>query len=97
MLEAVLPEELSSYFHHIVTGDEVERRKPHPDPYLEGLSGLGLNGADGAIAVENAPSGISSAKAAGLRCIAITTTLSEQELQKADMIIKRHNELLGIF
>ncbi len=97
VLEAVLPEEISSFFHHIVTGDEVKRRKPHPDPYLKGLNGLGFGVGDDVFAVENAPSGISSAKAAGLRCIAITTTLTQEELKRADFIIKRHHELIDIF
>lgn len=97
ILEAVLPEKISGFFHHIVTGDEVERRKPHPDPYLKGLKGIGLDAPDGVFAVENAPSGIKSAKRAGLRCIAITTTLPEKKLSDADLIIKMHRELLDFF
>jgi len=73
--------ELARFFHHMVTGDQVKKRKPHPDPYLKGLEGLGLEASTRHIAIENAPSGIKAAKAAGLKCIAITTTLSEKELE----------------
>jgi len=80
----------------VVTGDSVERRKPQPDPYLAGLKGIG-NGLKGeSVAVENAPAGIESAKRAGLKCIAITTTLSDEQLRDADLIVRHHHELADI-
>ncbi len=96
ILEAVLPKPLKALFDHVVTGDEVKKRKPHPDPYLAGLSGIGANRANGAIAVENAPAGIESAKRAGLSCIAITTTLSKKHLCNADLVIDNHGELINL-
>ena len=93
ILEAVLPGSLKSLFDHIVTGDLVSRRKPHPDPYLAGLSALKGEPGNGNVAVENAPAGIESAKNAGLTCIAITTTLSRKHLKDADKIVDTHREL----
>lgn len=49
----------------MVIGYECTRSKPHPDPYLEGLSRLGLSAAD-CVAFEDSVNGISSAVSAGL-------------------------------
>jgi sugar-phosphatase len=53
-----IPEEL-------VTGDDVERGKPHPDPYLLGAKRLGLEPKD-CVVFEDAPAGVTAAKAAGV-------------------------------
>jgi len=92
ILEEVFPKSLASLFHYIVTGDQVSRRKPHPDPYLMGLSGLGAS-VEEALAVENAPAGVRSAKSAGLLCIAITTTLAPHHLKEADLVVEDHRNL----
>ncbi len=94
ILQQVLPKELKLLFDHIVTGDQVKRRKPHPDPYLAGLKGLNISPSQAFCAIENAPAGIKSAKNAGLNCVAITTTLSPEELSEADEIIESHEKLL---
>eukprot|EP00903_Cladosiphon_okamuranus_P011003 g10392.t1 len=49
----------------MVIGYECERSKPYPDPYLEGLSRLGLS-ADECVAFEDSVNGVSSAVSAGL-------------------------------
>ena len=92
ILEEVFPEALARFFHYIVTGDQVARRKPHPDPYLQGLSGLRVPPSE-ALAVENAPAGVRAAKGAGLLCVAITTTLSPLHLKEADLVVEDHQEL----
>ena len=86
VVERILGREISDLFSVIVTGDQVENGKPHPEPYLTGLSKLGLS-PDEAVAVENAPAGINSAKAAGLTCLALTTTLAQKHLGRADMVL----------
>ncbi len=96
ILDAVLPEKLVCLFDEVITGDQVIRRKPHPDPYLQALKALALDRGTGATAVENAPSGIKSAKAAGLKTIAITTTLSPERLKEADVVIEHHRQLLDM-
>ncbi len=93
ILDAVLPGQLRDLFGHIVTGDTVSRRKPHPEPYLAGLRGIGASKSMGNIAVENAPAGIESAKNAGLSCIAITTTLPRKYLEDAHKVVQDHEEL----
>lgn len=49
----------------MVIGYECARAKPYPDPYLEGLSRLGLP-ADACVAFEDSVNGVSSAVSAGL-------------------------------
>lgn len=82
-----------SYFDFILTGDEVEHAKPLPEPYLKAAERLGLS-PDTCVVVENAPLGIESAKAAGMQCIAIETTLDRTNLQSADYIVKTIGELI---
>ena len=57
-------------FRTLVTGDEVSRGKPDPEPYLLAASRLGVPPAE-CLAIEDSPSGIASAEAAGCRVIAV--------------------------
>jgi sugar-phosphatase len=54
----------------VVTAEDVERGKPHPDPYLRGAELLGV-APKGAVVFEDAEAGIESALAAGMRCIVV--------------------------
>lgn len=56
----------------MVTAYDVKIGKPHPEPYLMGLSKAGIQ-ANEAIVVENAPMGVESAVAAGIFTIAVNT------------------------
>jgi beta-phosphoglucomutase len=62
--------ELTRFFNVIVTGDEVERGKPHPDIYLCAAEQLGI-ASDACLVVEDSLSGIAAAKAADMRVAAI--------------------------
>ncbi|MFI6349371.1 HAD family hydrolase [Streptomyces sp. NPDC050560] len=53
-----------------VAGDEVERTKPHPDPYLLAAAGLGAHPAR-CVVVEDTLTGVASAEAAGCRVLAV--------------------------
>jgi HAD superfamily hydrolase (TIGR01509 family) len=57
-------------FEVIVTGDEVERGKPHPDIYLRAAEKLGIV-VDACLVIEDALSGVAAAKAATMRVAAI--------------------------
>jgi len=86
-LRSNLPRTLLPLFHAIVSGDMVTRGKPEPEPYVTALGRLGV-GPSEAVVVENAPYGIRSAKAAGLYCIALTTSLPPPFLAEADLILE---------
>jgi HAD superfamily hydrolase (TIGR01509 family) len=51
-------------FDAVVTGDEVEHGKPHPEPYLAAARALGVDPSD-CLAVEDSATGAASADAAG--------------------------------
>ncbi len=76
----------------IITGDKVNRCKPHPEPYLSAAKSLSVIPPE-CIVVENAPVGIASAKSAGMYCIAICSTLQRRYLQEADVIIDAFTDL----
>jgi len=95
-LFAVLPEKLLQQFDYIVKDGDTKRGKPFPDPYLVAAEKLGVEPKE-CLVIENAPLGIDSAKAAGAFCVALATTLSKEHLQKADVILKDHSELLKKF
>jgi HAD superfamily hydrolase (TIGR01509 family) len=57
-------------FDAVVAGDDVANSKPHPDPYLAAAAALGVDPAD-CLAVEDSPTGVRSAVAAGCRVVAV--------------------------
>lgn len=72
-------------FHAIINGLDVEKKKPSPDIYLKAAANLGLNPAD-CLVVEDAVSGIEAGKAAGCRCLAVTSSFKAEALNEADWI-----------
>lgn len=95
ILEEVLPISLRSYFAVIISGDKIERRKPHPDPYLKAKEFFRVS-EEKCLAVENSPAGILSAKGAKLFCVALPTTLTPQYLSQADLVVKDHSDLKAL-
>jgi beta-phosphoglucomutase len=95
-MEMSIDTEHQKLFDFIISGDDVPRSKPNPDPYLIAQKTLGLEVSD-CVAVENAPLGVESVKNAGMICIAVESTLSKKYLQKADFIINGIEELPGFF
>lgn len=57
-------------FDVIVAGDDVERSKPDPEPYLRALAALGADAAT-CVAVEDTETGARSAESAGLRTLVV--------------------------
>ncbi|KAJ0979952.1 hypothetical protein J5N97_015426 [Dioscorea zingiberensis] len=72
----------SSIFDAIVSADAFENLKPAPDIFLAASKSLNVPPHE-CIVIEDALAGIQAAKAAGMRCIAVTTTLSEDTLEQA--------------
>lgn len=90
MIEHFFPD----IFEVTVAGIDVENGKPAPDPYLKAVEMLGLENEE-CIVVENAPLGVEAAKAAGLYCVAVPSTLGAEMLQHADLVFKDHPALLS--
>ncbi|HEY8424376.1 MAG TPA: HAD family phosphatase [Clostridia bacterium] len=87
----------TQYFSAIISGEDVPRKKPFPDIYLKGAANLGLDPQE-CIAVEDAINGVKAAHAAGMKCIAVTTSFSQDELKQynPEYIINDIAEVLEI-
>lgn len=67
--------------------DDVEHAKPEPDLYLAVLECLGVQALD-AIAIEDSPNGVTAAKRAGMRCVAIPNSITARlDLTAADLTL----------
>jgi HAD superfamily hydrolase (TIGR01509 family) len=70
LAEAVLAGLPPGSFTTVVAGDDVSRGKPHPEPYLTAAARLGLAPSD-CVAVEDSPTGVASAVAAGVPTVGV--------------------------
>ncbi len=86
---------LTGLFDEEVTAELVTRGKPHPEVYLRAAELLGTP-ADRCLALEDAPNGVTSAKAAGMRCIAIPGHHSTPEgVAHADAVLESLSDVIG--
>jgi mannitol-1-/sugar-/sorbitol-6-phosphatase len=76
----------------LVTADDVQRGKPHPEPYLLAAERLGV-APERCVVVEDAPAGIDAARAAGMAVIAVASTHDVAVLSHAHLVVP---ELAGL-
>jgi HAD superfamily hydrolase (TIGR01509 family) len=84
MSYAVFAEEVVSRgpagaFRTLVTGDQVVRGKPDPEPYLTAAERLGVD-ARACVAIEDSPTGIASALASGARTLGVEAVVPVPQL-----------------
>jgi beta-phosphoglucomutase len=84
-------ENLTTCFAAIVAAEDTLASKPSPDPYLRALALLAASCSDRlnaseCVAIEDSHWGLESARAAGMRTVAVTTTYGADELA-ADLTI----------
>ena len=72
-------------FHSIITGMDVQNKKPFPDIYIKAAESIGLEPQE-CLVVEDAVSGIKAGKSAGCRCLAVTSSFDASVLEEADWI-----------
>ncbi|HSS61215.1 MAG TPA: HAD family hydrolase [Candidatus Limnocylindrales bacterium] len=73
--------------------DDVANAKPEPDLYIAVLECLGVSAGE-AIAIEDSPNGVTAAKRAGMRCVAIPNPITAQlDLSDADLVLGSLAEL----
>jgi beta-phosphoglucomutase len=82
----------NGYFDFVVDYESTEKGKPDPDPFLKGIELTGLPKSE-ILAVENAPTGVKSAVAAGITCWAVCTTLDMQYLSEAHRVFADFHEV----
>jgi HAD superfamily hydrolase (TIGR01509 family) len=76
--------ELEHHFTVTVSGHEVPAPKPAPDAYVEACRQLGVEPAPEVVALEDSPTGVAAARAAGLTVVGIPS-LPGIELPEADL------------
>ncbi len=81
---------LRELFAYLVTADDVVNGKPHPECYELLVARLGDGVApEHVLAFEDTEAGITAAKGAGLRCVAVRGTLPDERLARADELVDR--------
>ena len=80
-------------FDVVITGDEVTNGKPHPEPYLMAADRLGVRAKD-CVAIEDSPTGVRSAVAAGCRTFAVPNVVDIPE-GRGYTVVRSLDELDG--
>ena len=83
---------LAQYFQVTVGGDAVRKPKPDPEVYLTATSRLGLLPGQ-CCAIEDSPTGVQSATAAGLTVIGLATGQTPAQLRQADHIARNYADV----
>ena len=69
----------------LISADDVVNGKPNPEPYLKGAALLKMKPEE-CLVIEDAPAGITSAHAAGMKVVALRTTYTASALKQADAV-----------
>lgn len=77
---------IAGAFNVIVTAEDTPKSKPDPAPYRLAIEKLGVAIPATAVAIEDTPAGILSAKGAGLRVLAVTNSYDREFLMEADAV-----------
>jgi HAD superfamily hydrolase (TIGR01509 family) len=86
---------LTKYLDFILSHEDYERSKPHPEPYLTAIRRYGLQ-SDQCIVVEDSERGLASATAAGLACLIVLSEWTKDgDFRKARKVLKSIQEVPG--
>ena len=80
---------LRSSFEHITAAEDIRNGKPDPEGYLHTLQALNRRAtvqASDCLVIEDTIAGIQAAHAAGMRCLAVSTTYPADQLAGADAV-----------
>jgi HAD superfamily hydrolase (TIGR01509 family) len=78
-------------FDALITFETCKKRKPAPDPYLTAARLLKVKPSE-CVVIEDSIPGVTAAKHAKMRCIAVTNSFPASKLRKADLIVKSLND-----
>lgn len=83
----------------VVRSDRVARGKPFPDGFLAAAEEIRVAPAE-CLAFEDAPAGLQAARAAGMTCVAVTTSFTAESLAALDttpdLAVRDFEEFLGV-
>jgi beta-phosphoglucomutase family hydrolase len=77
---------VNNYFQVIVWGREVTEGKPSPQAFLLAAKRLEVEPRN-CIVIEDAVAGVTAAKRAGMKCLAVTNTHPKISLKEADLVV----------
>ena len=83
---------LDNYFQYIISGEEAEKNKPHPHPYLEMISRINVR-PENTIIIEDSIMGLRSAVASGCHVIARKGSVPTENLEIAHKIVGHLDEI----
>jgi beta-phosphoglucomutase len=92
---------IRSCFRSVVTAEDCPVGKPDPAPFLKALAALNASTpapeppltARDCLVFEDSPHGVAAARAAGMRCVALTTSHSGEALVDADLVAQNYRAL----
>jgi sugar-phosphatase len=76
----------------LIAAEDVQKGKPDPEPYVKGAELLKVKSSS-CLVIEDAPAGIRSAHAGGMKAIALTSTYPTSELKEADVVLQNLNQI----
>ena len=79
------------YFSAIVSADDVDKSKPHPQTFLDAAQKLGVSPAD-CVVFEDAPKGVETAQNAGMQTVVITTMHEPEEFKQYKNVLMYIND-----
>jgi beta-phosphoglucomutase len=78
--------DIRKYLKAIISADDVEISKPHPETFLKAAEALGAKPED-CIVFEDAPKGVEAAKNAGMKCVVLTTAHEAEDFEVQDNVL----------
>jgi beta-phosphoglucomutase len=83
---------IKNYFYSVIDSTQIAQGKPHPEIFLKAAISVNAVPSE-CIAFEDSIAGIRSAKAAGMKVVALTTTHTAEEVKEADLVVKDYTEI----
>ncbi|WP_243635864.1 HAD family hydrolase [Hymenobacter edaphi] len=78
--------DIRQYVQAVVSADDVQESKPHPETFLKAAAALGVEPQD-CVVFEDVPKGAEAARNAGMSCVVLTTTHQEAEFSYLDNVL----------
>ena len=83
---------LDKYFQYIISGEETQKNKPHPHPYIEMMQRIGIKPYN-TIIIEDSMLGLSAALASDAHVVALNRSIVGNKLNNAHKVINHLDEL----
>jgi len=85
-------QDLRRHFPVVVSAQDVSRGKPDPDIFLLAAQKLGVK-PELCVVIEDSVAGVTAARAAGMKVIAITNSVSADRLHEANAVVSNYNQI----